>query len=131
MSKLRFITGLLAACLLPAGVGSAQFLPRFHVNAPRVEPIAGLHERIHDGQIHLTLKEFLALVLANDTQIQVLRLSNTNAQNAVLSARSPFDPTLTGTFAGTRSVQPEASQINGAPTLSLLGQNSNFNFNQV
>jgi outer membrane protein TolC len=90
-----------------------------------------LHERIHDGQIHLTVKEFLALVLANDTQIQVLRLSNTNAQNAVLSARSPFDPTLTGTFAGTRSVQPEASQINGAPTLSLLGQNSNFNFNQV
>lgn len=130
MSKLRFITGLLAACLLLAGIGSAQFLPRFHVNAPRVEPIAGLHERIHDGQIHLTLKEFLALVLANDTQIQVVRLNNTNAANAVLSARSPFDPTLTGTFTGTRSVQPEASQINGAPTLSLLGQNSNFSFNQ-
>ncbi|HXR96934.1 MAG TPA: TolC family protein [Terriglobales bacterium] len=131
MSKLRFITGCLAACLLSAGALSAQFLPRFHVNAPRVEPIAGLHERIHDGQLHLTLKEFLALVLANDTQIHVLRLDNTNAVNAVLAARSPFDPTLIGSFNGTRSVQPEASQINGAPTLSQLGQNSNFTFNQV
>jgi len=116
----------LGAAALPA-----QTLSRFHMTAPRVVPIAGLHARIHDGTLHLTLSDFLTLVLANDTQIHLLQLSNESAQAQVLAARSPFDPNLNASFNSTRAIEPQATQTSGAATLSTLGQTTSLNFSQV
>ncbi|HWG37838.1 MAG TPA: TolC family protein [Terriglobales bacterium] len=119
-----------AALALAAATAAAQ-APRFHFTPPKVEPVQGLDQRIHAGELHLTLKEFLGLVLANDTQVQLLRLSMDSAQAAVLGARSPFDPNFTASFSSTRSVAPQTSQTSGASTLSQLGQNTNLNFSQT
>lgn len=110
---------------------AAQTLGRVHMVPPRVEPISGLDARIHNAELHLTLKDFLALVLANDTQIHMFQLQGYTAQDAVLAARSPFDPNLTASFGSTRSVSPQASQTSGASTLSSLGQNTNLSYNQT
>jgi len=109
---------------------AGQTLTRFHMVAPRVEPVQGLEQRIHKGEIHLTLSEFLTLVLANDTQIRLLRLNNATAQDNVLAAHSPFDPTVNANFGSNRAVQPQSSQTSGASTLSDLSQNTSLNFNQ-
>jgi len=116
-------------CALPA-LALAQ-TPRFHFTPPKVEPVQGLAQRIHAGELHLTLKDFLSLVLANDTQVQILRLSMDSAQASVLGARSPFDPSFTASFNSTRSTSPQSSQTSGASTLSSLGQNTNLNFSQT
>ncbi len=124
----RAAGGLLLAAALPLG---AQTLFPIHLRTPRVEPIRGLDARIRGGKLHLTLNAFLKLVLANDTQIQLLRLDDDNARNAVLAAHSPFDPELQASFSSSRSVQPQISQTSGASTLSQLGQDTSLNYSQA
>ncbi|MGH9415798.1 MAG: TolC family protein [Terriglobales bacterium] len=122
---------MLAATLVAALPLGAQAFLHFNVQAPRVEPIAGLAQRVHGGELHLTLNEFLTLVLANDTQVHLLRLAEANASEAVLAAHSPFDPNLTASFRSNRSVQAQSSQTSGAATLSQLGQNTSLGYTQT
>ena len=121
-----------AAALLAAALrlGAQSLLP-FHLATPAVEPILGLDARIHQGALHLTLNQFLTLVLANNTQIRLLRLNDASAQDAVLAAHSPFDPQLQASFNSNRTVQPQSSQTSGAATLSQLGQNTSLGYSQV
>ncbi|MGH9520119.1 MAG: TolC family protein, partial [Terriglobales bacterium] len=128
MNRLRAC--LLALCLI-ATPAWAQFMGRIHMVPPKLEPVTGLDARIHNGDLHLTLKDFLALVLTNDTQIHIFQLQAYTAQDAVLAARSPFDPNLTASFGSTRSVTAQASQTSGAATLSSLGQNTQLSYNQT
>src|SRR6185437_12234328 len=102
----RCVNRFALPCALPA-LALAQ-TPRFHFTPPKVEPVQGLAQRIHAGELHLTLKDFLSLVLANDTQVQILRLSMDSAQASVLGARSPFDPSFTASFNSTRSTSPQS-----------------------
>lgn len=132
MNKTRVWRGvaallLAAACSAPLG---AQVLNRFHVEAPTVEPLRDLAQRIQNGEIHLKLADFLALVLANDTEVHIYRLNDLTAQAGLLAARSPFDPTLTAGFTSTRAIQAQTSQTSGAATLSSLSQNTSINYNQ-
>lgn len=119
-------TGVLFAVSL-----AAQTFSRIHIVPPRVEPVAGLDAHIQSGELHLTLRQFLTLVLANDTQIRILRLNDFTARDAVLAAHSPFDPNLVASFGSTRSISPQSSQTSGAATLSSLGQNTNLGFSQT
>lgn len=128
MNRLRAC--LLALCLIATPAG-AQILGRIHLVPPKVQPVTGLDARIHNGELHLTLKDFLSLVLTNDTQIHMFQLQAYTAQDAVLAARAPFDPNLSASFGSTRSVTAQASQTSGAATLSSLGQNTQFSYNQT
>ncbi|HEY7839598.1 MAG TPA: TolC family protein [Terriglobales bacterium] len=129
MSKRLLALALLWLLVGPLMAG-AQTLSRFHAEAPAVMPVAGLDHHIQDGKLQLTLRDYLALVLANDTQIRVLLLANATAQNAVLAAHSPFDPNLTASFGSTRTLQPQTTQTSGATTLSQLGQITQIGFSQ-
>ncbi|HEY8054930.1 MAG TPA: TolC family protein [Terriglobales bacterium] len=126
--RFRAVAALLAVLAAPLG---AQSILRFHLNPPKVEAVAGLQQHVQNGELHLTLDDFLQMVLVNDTNIHLLRLSDDNARYAVLAARSPFDPQLTASFNGTRSVQPQTSQTSGAATLSSLRQTSSIGFSQM
>ncbi|MGH9477366.1 MAG: TolC family protein [Terriglobales bacterium] len=127
-SRFRTIAALLAFLAAPLG---AQSLLHFHLQTPQVRSIEGLAQRIHNGELHLTLRDFLQLVLANDTEVQLLQLNDSTARFGVISAQSPFDPSLTASFAPTRSVTPQATQISGASTLSSLSQRSSVGYTQV
>jgi len=84
-----------------------------------------------DGKLHLTLKDFLELVLKNNTAIALTRLDVYTAADAVTAAKAPYDPLLTANFQALRSLSPQFTEISGAPTLSELTQTSTLNYQQV
>jgi outer membrane protein TolC len=85
-----------------------------------------------DGKkLELSLKSYLELVMANNTDIAVSRLTVDVAQNAITRAFSRFDPFATGLFTSTRSKTPASDALQGAATLVTLSQPTLFTYNQT
>src|SRR5712692_9276997 len=82
-------------------------------------------------KLELSLKSYLALVMANNTDIAVSRLTVDVAQNAITRAFAPFDPFATGRFLSTRSKTPTTDTLQRVPTLSTLSQPALFTYNQT
>ena len=104
---------------------------RFRGPSVQVRDIEGVQERVQAGKLYLRLKDFIALVLKNNTEINLLRLDVWNAADAILGAKAPFDPNLSTSFNSIRAQQPQFSQIGGASQLNTLSQNSGLNFQQT
>ncbi len=119
--------------LVTASSALAQQLPwaRFRPLPIRLRPIAGLRARVHNGELHLRLRDFLRLVLTNDPGIQVMRLQVVGSHAQVTSARAAFDPSMDVNFDTQRSTSPATTALAGAPTASTLLQNSAINFRQL
>ncbi len=85
-----------------------------------------------DGKkLELSLRSFLDLVMANNTDIAVSRLTVDVAQNAITRAFGPFDPIATGRFLATQSKTPASDQLQGATTLSTVQQPATFGYTQL
>ncbi len=85
-----------------------------------------------DGRkLELSLRSYLDLVMANNTDIAVQRLSVETSQNAITRAFAPFDPLATARWTSTRSTTPASDALQGASTLQTLQQPSNFQFQQL
>jgi outer membrane protein TolC len=129
----------LAGCVLlgcipsfPASVPfNDWFYRRFHSSELRVRPIQGIQERISDGKLHLTLKDFLELVLKNSTDINLIRLNVYTAADQITAAKGPLDPLLILSFNTLRAVSPQFTEIGGAQTLSSLTQTSFLSYQQL
>ncbi|MGH9535067.1 MAG: TolC family protein [Terriglobales bacterium] len=121
---------LSSALFFLAPPGQCQWVRRFHAPTPRIVPIQGLKAYVSGGKLRLRLKAFLRLALLNDTNIHITQLNMYTAQASVLSANSPFDPSFTMGFSGTRTLTPQSSQISGAQTLSDLSQDLNVGYTQ-
>ena len=65
-----------------------------------------LKEHVVDGKLELSLKSFLELVMANNTDVQVTFLTVETPRNNITSAFGIWDPTATGSFSSTRSTSP-------------------------
>ena len=104
---------------------------RFRGPNVQVREVAKIQEHVFDGKLHLNVKDFIELLLKNNTEINLVRLDVLNAADAVLSAKTPFDPFIQGIFNSTRSVTPQFSQIGGAANLSSLGESSTINYQQT
>ncbi len=125
-----------ALCLLLAPILFAASLrdfitDRFHGPNVQVREVAKIQEHVFDGKLHLNVKDFIELLLKNNTEINLVRLDVLNAADGVLSAKAPFDPNIQASFNSTRSVTPQFSQIGGAPNLSSLGEISTVNYQQT
>jgi outer membrane protein TolC len=134
----RLIAALLGCVLLTSFPSFSASLPfndwfyrRFHASELRVRPIEGIQERISDGKLHLTLKDFLELVLKNSTDINLIRLNVYTQADQITAAKAPLDPVLQFGFSTLRSVTPQFTEIGGAETLSSLTQNSFINYTQL
>jgi outer membrane protein TolC len=119
-----------AAKLIPPPV-ARWYDRRFHPETVQVREVKGLADRLRDGKLALTLKDFLELVLQNSTDINLTRLDVLTADQQIRSAFAVFDPSLSMGFSSVRSQTPQFTQIAGASTLSSLNQNSNINFQQL
>jgi len=123
---------LLAPVSLPAAdlPGREWFNRRFqfHPQITEEREVQGLQERIAGGKLHLTIKDYLELVLRNSTEVNLVRLDVFTAAEQITAAKAPCDPLLTLGYNILHSVFPESSQIGGASTLSSLTQNSFVNF---
>jgi outer membrane protein TolC len=97
----------------------------------QVRDVQGLAGRIAGGKLNLTVRDFLELVLANSTDINLSRLDVYTAADQVKLAHAVFDPAVTLGFNTLRAVTPQFSQIGGASTLSSLNENSSINYQQL
>src|SRR5438093_2839994 len=109
------------------------FRETFATAPPRVElqPPARLQDFVVSEKLELSLRSYLELVLANNTDIAIQKLSVETAKNAITRAFAPFDPLATGRFTSTRSKTPSNTALEGAATLVTLSQPATFTYNQL
>ena len=92
---------------------------------------ARLDDYVVGGKLELSLRSYLDLVMANNTDIAIQRLTIDVAQNAITRAFAPFDPLATASFSSTEQRTPSGDQLTGASTLVELTQPANFNYSQL
>jgi len=90
----------------------------------------GLRDFVKEGKLRLNVADTIKLVLANNTDVRINRLALETSQFSLIRSYTSFDPVLTASFGSTRSTNPTASQIDGAPILSSLGQTSRAGWSQ-
>jgi outer membrane protein len=106
-------------------VGSASYWKKNfgHLDTRVVlEPPVRLGEYVVDGKLTLSLKAYLDLVLANNTNIGIQKLTLEIPKNGIQRSLGIFDPTFTAQFSATRSETPATNQLQGANILSQLAQ---------
>lgn len=89
-----------------------------------------LKDYVHDGKLELSLKDYLNLVMANNTNIQIQILSVETPKNAIQRAFSPWDPNVQASFSSQRSRNLSGSVLEGAATVSQLTQPFSATYNQ-
>ena len=92
---------------------------------------ARLEDYVVNGRLELSLRSYLDLVMANNTDIAIQRLIVDVAQNAITRAFAPFDPLATASFSSNEQRTPSGDQLTGATTLEQLSQPANFNYSQT
>jgi outer membrane protein len=138
---MRFIPFFLVVSAVPAQEfieaprfpEKAYFRRHFSVEMPKVElkAPARLSDFVIDGKLELSLKSYTELVLANNTDIQIQRLSVETQKNAIQRAFAPFDPFVQTSFRSTRTTTPSQSVLEGATISQSLSQPLNFSYQQT
>ena len=140
------ITGIVIAGTVLASGALAQltsfpkpsyFRETFSRSTAKVElqdPVR-LKDFVVGDKLELSLKNYLALVMANNTDIQIQMLSLEIPQNAITRAFSTWDPLARASFSANRTVLPSTSTLDGltatTSTLSSLSQPAQFSYGQT
>jgi outer membrane protein len=90
-----------------------------------------LRDFLVNDKLELSLKSYLELVMANNTDIQLQFLTIESPKNAITRALSTWDPNATASFNNQRSTAASVSALTGANTLESLSQPVNFGFSEV
>src|SRR5215472_3093747 len=135
-----------AAGLILTGAAFAQltsfpkpnyFRETFNKTVPKVElqAPAKLKDFVQGDKLELSLKNYLELVMANNTDIQIQKLSVEMPKNAIMRAFGRWDPTASAQFTTTRATQPASTvQETGstsATELKTLSQPAQFAVTQL
>jgi outer membrane protein len=92
---------------------------------------ARLDDYVVGDKLELSLRSYLDLVMANNTDIAIQRLTVDVAQNAITRAFARFDPLATASFTSTEQRSPSGDELTGATTLKQLSQPANFTYSQT
>jgi outer membrane protein TolC len=135
---------LVAGCLSVAALAPCDdFSPRFptpayfrhHFTTPKarveLQPPVRFQDFIADGRLELSLRDYLELVLANNTEIAISRLNLEIPKNNILRQYGTFDPALVGSFNTTRQKRLPSDALAGASILNNLDQIGNFSYQQT
>lgn len=93
-----------------------------------------LKDFVVNGRLELSLKDYLELVMANNTDIAIQRLSLEAPRYGVLRAFGVFDPSFVGSFNATRAKSAPTSVLQnagGGSMLNQLTQNADFSYLQT
>ena len=109
------------------------FRKHFGIPSTKVElrPPVRLGDFVADNKLELSLRNYIELVLANNTDIEIQRHSIDDERNSITRAFGVFDPILTGSFNNQRTKSPSSSVLDGANTLSTLNQPWQLGFAQT
>jgi outer membrane protein len=130
------------ATLLLAASASAQITsfpkPRYfrEIFGPararvELEPPVHLKDFMLDGKLSLSIKSYLELVMANNTDIQIQLLSLETPKNAITRSLSAWDPFASASFNDTKSTTPSTGALQGANTVVSLSQPASFSYQQT
>ena len=112
------------------------FRETFSKNIPKVElqaPVR-LQDAVVSDKLELSLKTYIELVMSNNTDIAVQKLSIDTGKNAILRAFAPFDPIATGRFNNSRSTTTPTQKfdlLRSPDPLVTLNQPAVFNYTQL
>ena len=112
----------------PAYFRKMMSTPSSHVE---LQPPARLADYVQDGKLVLSLKSYLDLVMANNTDVSIQRLTVERFQNNLLGSFSLFDPTLSVNIGQTRSTSTSGNRFDLVSQLKSLRQSSTLQFNQL
>jgi len=101
--------------------------PGLETQAPGPE---ALRDFVSDGKLRLSLADTIRLTLANNTEVRINQLQYEGSRFAIDRAYQGFDPSFTASFTSRRSTTPTTDQLQGAATLSTLGQTTSLGFQQ-
>ena len=125
-----FLCSTLVAGVAPASAETnfvERFLSRYRPSAivlpaaPSAQPGQDLGNLIRGGQLPLTMSDVVNLMLQNNLDVGVNRLSPVSSEYLIETLYRPFEPTLRLQSTVTRNTTPSTSQLTGAPSLSTLG----------
>jgi outer membrane protein len=132
---------LLTGILLTSGVFAqmssfpkpAYFRETFQKTQTKVElqPPVRLKDFVAGDKLELSLKNYLELVMANNTDVQIQKLSLETPKNAIQRAFGVWDPRAVATFTSTRATTPPTSLLEGATELKTLNQPVSFSVTQL
>jgi outer membrane protein TolC len=128
---------MLGACSAPARAQTFPMPNYFHemIFSPLPpQPLPdtkSFRDYIVDGKLRLSLHDAMLLLLEHNTDVHIDRLAVTDAEFNVVRAFANFDPTVASLFSTDRSISPTYSQLQGAPTLSALTQQTTFGYTQT
>jgi outer membrane protein TolC len=128
---------ILAAWVAPARAQTFPMPDYFHelIYSPQPpQPLPdtqGFRDYIIDGKLRLSLQDAMLLLLEHNTEVHIDRLAVTDAEYNVERSLANFDPALASTFNTDRTKSPTYSQLQGAPTLSDLEQQTTFGYTQT
>ena len=128
------LTAVLDAGDLPVFPSPAYFRHTFSTPSARVrlQPPLRLADFVVGDQLGLSLRAYLDLVMANNTDVAIQRLSLEQPKNAIMRAFSTFDPTLVASFNNTRAKSPTSDVLtSGGASLNQLSQPADFLYRQT
>lgn len=140
---LRAACALAVSFTMAAGSLPAQEAPTFpqasyfrhHFQNPdtrvQLEPPARLENFAVGGKLEMSLRGFLELVMANNTDIAIQRVTLETYRHAVTRQYGIFDPFFTGSFNTSRAKDPSTSALAGANLVNSLNQVADFRYNQT
>jgi outer membrane protein TolC len=96
-----------------------------------LRPPVRLEDFVVNSHIELSLRSYLELVMANNTEIAIQRLTVETPKNAIQRAMGTWDPVATASFTNRRSTTPSNDVLAGAATVSQLNQPANFGYQQT
>lgn len=130
--QMQFTPGSSAYLDAPRFPSGTWLRQHFDKPIPHVElqPPTHLPDFVTGDKLELSLRSYLELVLANNTDIQIQKLTVETQRNAITRAFSAFDPVATTSFRSTRAKNPTNDALAGAATLNQLTQPFALNYNQ-
>ena len=101
------------------------------ITADKLPAAKYLQDHVVNGKLRLSLQDAIISTLMNNTDVRLQELNVENSKFSLLSAHSPFDPSLQGNFNSLRLVSPANSQLQGAATPNALTQITQLNYTQL
>ncbi len=94
-------------------------------------PPVRLEDYVVDSKLELSVKSYLNLVMANNPNVSIQKLTVAVSDDAITRALGIFDPTATASFTTTRSLSGTTSAVSGGTTINSLSQPLNFGVQQL
>lgn len=98
---------------------------------PDARPPERIADYVAGGNIVLSLRAYLELVLRNNTDIALAKLPVHVLQNAVTRSYGAFDPSLQSSFSPSHSAEQTTTSLQGAPSLISVAEPFTLNYQRL